>query len=51
MLLQAQARECLLEKLQLQSKDKNDPDIFLDLAHEAQTVSGHSFYFHFFFFI
>ncbi|XP_073987279.1 GTP-Rho-binding protein rhophilin isoform X2 [Rhodnius prolixus] len=36
----AQARECLLEKLQLQSKDKNDPDIFLDLAHEAQTVSS-----------
>lgn len=36
---QAQARECLLEKLQLQSKDNRTVDIYLDLAQEASQLS------------
>lgn len=35
---QAQARECLFEKLELQSQDKRDVDISLDLAQEAAQV-------------
>lgn len=38
-LFQAQARECLLEKLQLQSSDKRTVDIYLDLAQEAAQLS------------
>ncbi|KAG5900121.1 hypothetical protein JTB14_012794 [Gonioctena quinquepunctata] len=34
-LMLAQARECLLEKLQLQSKEKRSIDICLDLSQEA----------------
>lgn len=36
--LQAQARECLFEKLELQSRDKRDIDVCLDLAQEAAQV-------------
>lgn len=35
---QAQARECLFEKLELQSQDNRDVDISLDLAQEAAQV-------------
>ncbi|KAF6197785.1 hypothetical protein GE061_008751, partial [Apolygus lucorum] len=38
-LMLAQARECLLEKLQLQSQEKRDVDIHFDLALEAQELS------------
>ncbi|KAG8326368.1 Rhophilin-2 [Homalodisca vitripennis] len=38
-LMLAQARECLFEKLELQSRDKRDVDISLDLAQEAAQVS------------
>lgn len=37
-MFQAQARECLFEKLELQSRDKRDVDISLDLAQEAAQV-------------
>lgn len=33
--MQAQARECLLEKLDLQSQDSRSVDVCLDLAQEA----------------
>lgn len=36
---QAQARECLLEKLQLQSEDNRSIDICLDLAQEAAELA------------
>lgn len=36
--LQAQARECLFEKLELQSKESRDIDVSLDLAQEASQV-------------
>ncbi|XP_065200233.1 rhophilin-2 isoform X2 [Planococcus citri] len=38
-LMLAQARECLFEKLELQSQDKRDVDISLDLAQEAAQVA------------
>ncbi|XP_018319806.1 rhophilin-2-like isoform X2 [Agrilus planipennis] len=38
-LMLAQARECLLEKLELQSKDKRTIDICLDLAQEASYLA------------
>ncbi|XP_054276992.1 rhophilin-2-like isoform X2 [Macrosteles quadrilineatus] len=38
-LMLAQARECLFEKLELQSRDKRDVDVSLDLAQEAAQVS------------
>ncbi|XP_060535994.1 rhophilin-2 isoform X2 [Cylas formicarius] len=38
-LMLAQARECLLEKLQLQSEDKRPVDICLDLAQEAAELA------------
>ncbi|KAL1513277.1 hypothetical protein ABEB36_002703 [Hypothenemus hampei] len=38
-LMLAQARECLLEKLQLQSEDKRSMDICLDLAQEAAELA------------
>ncbi|XP_075229263.1 GTP-Rho-binding protein rhophilin isoform X2 [Lycorma delicatula] len=38
-LMLAQARECLFEKLELQSKDKRDVDICFDLAQEAAQVA------------
>lgn len=38
-LMLAQARECLLEKLDLQSKDNRSVDICLDLAQEAAHLS------------
>lgn len=37
--MQAQARECLFEKLELQSTDKRDVNISLDLAQEAAQVA------------
>ncbi|XP_044742961.1 rhophilin-2 isoform X2 [Chrysoperla carnea] len=37
-LMLAQARECLFEKLELQSHDNRDIDIWLDLAQEAAQV-------------
>jgi hypothetical protein len=36
---QAQARECLFEKLELQSRERRDVDVCLDLAQEAAQVS------------
>lgn len=36
---QSQARECLLEKLQLQSEDNRSVDICLDLAQEAAELA------------
>lgn len=41
----AQARECLFEKLELQSRDKRDVDISLDLAQEAAQVNISTHYF------
>ncbi|XP_044744645.1 rhophilin-2 isoform X1 [Coccinella septempunctata] len=38
-LMLAQARECLLEKLELQSEEKRSVDICLDLAQEASQLS------------
>lgn len=38
-LMLAQARECLFEKLELQSREKRDIDVCLDLAQEAAQVS------------
>ncbi|XP_049826828.1 rhophilin-2-like isoform X2 [Aethina tumida] len=38
-LMLAQARECLLEKLQLQSEDNRSLDICLDLAQEASQLA------------
>lgn len=38
-LMLAQARECLLEKLELQSEDNRSIDICLDLAQEASQLS------------
>lgn len=35
---QAQARECLFEKLELQSRDGRNIDVCLDLAQEAAQV-------------
>lgn len=37
--LQAQARECLFEKLELQSKDGRNVDVSVDLAQEASQVA------------
>lgn len=37
---QAQARECLFEKLELQSKDGRNIDVSLDLAQEASQVAA-----------
>ena len=38
---QAQARECLFEKLELQSKDgRRNIDVSLDLAQEASQVAA-----------
>ncbi|XP_058805812.1 rhophilin-2 isoform X2 [Phymastichus coffea] len=39
-LMLAQARECLFEKLELQSRDARDIDVSLDLAQEAAQVAG-----------
>ncbi|KAJ8688163.1 hypothetical protein QAD02_023958, partial [Eretmocerus hayati] len=39
-LMLAQARECLFEKLELQSKDARDIDMCLDLAQEAAQVAA-----------
>ncbi|XP_012257793.2 rhophilin-2 isoform X3 [Athalia rosae] len=39
-LMLAQARECLFEKLELQSRDSRDIDISLDLAQEAAQVAA-----------
>ena len=39
-LIQAQARECLFEKLELQSKDSRNIDVSLDLAQEAAQVAA-----------
>jgi hypothetical protein len=36
---QAQARECLFEKLELQSRERRDVDLCLDLAQEAAQAS------------
>ncbi|XP_063217124.1 rhophilin-2 isoform X3 [Bacillus rossius redtenbacheri] len=38
-LMLAQARECLFEKLDLQSRDRRDIDVCLDLAQEAAQVA------------
>ncbi|XP_049939722.1 rhophilin-2 isoform X1 [Schistocerca serialis cubense] len=38
-LMLAQARECLFEKLELQSRDRRDIDVCLDLSQEAAQVS------------
>ncbi|XP_012064079.1 PREDICTED: rhophilin-2 [Atta cephalotes] len=39
-LMLAQARECLFEKLELQSKDSRNVDVCLDLAQEAAQVAA-----------
>ncbi|KAL7304451.1 hypothetical protein TKK_0003246 [Trichogramma kaykai] len=39
-LMLAQARECLFEKLELQSRDARDAEVSLDLAQEAAQVSA-----------
>lgn len=39
LLFQAQARECLFEKLELQSREGRTIDISLDLAQEAAQVN------------
>ncbi|XP_014206839.1 rhophilin-2 isoform X2 [Copidosoma floridanum] len=39
-LMLAQARECLFEKLELQSREQRDIDVSLDLAQEAAQVSA-----------
>ncbi|XP_008215512.1 rhophilin-2 isoform X2 [Nasonia vitripennis] len=39
-LMLAQARECLFEKLDLQSRDSRDIDVSLDLAQEAAQVAA-----------
>ncbi|XP_043482253.1 rhophilin-2 isoform X1 [Leptopilina heterotoma] len=39
-LMLAQARECLFEKLELQSRDSRNIDVSLDLAQEAAQVSA-----------
>ncbi|CAG9853567.1 unnamed protein product [Phyllotreta striolata] len=39
-LMLCQARECLLEKLQLQSKDGRSVDVCLDLSQEAAHLAG-----------
>lgn len=38
-LMLAQARECLFEKLELQSRERRDVDVCLDLAQEAAQVA------------
>ncbi|XP_053595939.1 uncharacterized protein LOC103573796 isoform X4 [Microplitis demolitor] len=40
LLMLAQARECLFEKLELQSRDTRNTDICLDLAQEAAQVAA-----------
>jgi hypothetical protein len=40
---QAQARECLFEKLELQSRESRDIDISLDIAQEAVQVFVYKF--------
>ncbi|KYM94461.1 Rhophilin-2 [Cyphomyrmex costatus] len=39
-IMYAQARECLFEKLELQSKDSRNVDVCLDLAQEAAQVAA-----------